>query len=184
MPGVDKMDQMMSTYDPTRKRLKRYYRRSYFTLLEMCFYNSFVAYCHLVHPKKVTYLEYKKDVVKRTIDKYGKKFYKTTDGCVLVTKLQEKLGRKRNVLEAYRLHPGQHFPVAIGLDAKGNDLRRECQFCNKQTVKSQKLQDMKRKQRSNVQCELCQHALCVTPCFKLYHTVEDYVNYQKRQNVS
>ncbi|CAL4124539.1 unnamed protein product, partial [Meganyctiphanes norvegica] len=94
MPGVDKMDQMMSTYDPTRKRMKRYYKRVYFTLLEMCFYNSFVVYCHLMHPKKVTYLDYKKDVVKRTIDKYCKKFYKNTDGAIHINKLLVQLEKK------------------------------------------------------------------------------------------
>ena len=49
--------------------MKRYYRRMYLTLLEMCYLNAFVVYNHLA-AKKVTYLEYKKMVVMETVQKY------------------------------------------------------------------------------------------------------------------
>ena len=186
MPGVDKMDQMMSTYDPARKRLKRYYRRLYLTLLEMCYYNSYIVYCSLIHniepTKKVTYLQYKKKVIQLSIDRYGKKFFKTTDGGVVDMKKMENLQRKTKVFEPFRLHPGQHFPMSIGVGAKGNELWQECHFCKNQSVKTEKQQNMRRPQRTKIRCGVCNVALCVIPCFHLYHTVEDYVNYQKRQN--
>ena len=178
MPGVDKMDQMMSTYDPTRKRLKRYYKRVYFTLLEMAFYNSYVVYCHLVHPKKVTYLQYKMEVIKKTVAKYGYCMHKT-EGASTSDRIAEIPSA---VLEDFRLHPGQHFPVDIG---KVKDLYRECRFCKSQTVKSPKLQGMKRMQRTTIMCKVCHVPLCTTPCFDLYHTEVDYRNYEKkRQKVS
>ena len=54
------MDQLMSYYDPTRKQMKRYYRRLYFTLLEMSLLNAWIIYNQIVAEDKIlNYLEFK-----------------------------------------------------------------------------------------------------------------------------
>ena len=188
MPGVDKMDQMMSTYDPARKRLKRYYRRLYFTMLEMSFYNSYVVYSILIHPETTSYLQYKMMVVKMTIEKYGKNYYKNHDGSVTtVEKMMSELQSRPQVHESYRLHPGDHHPVPIVLDVMGKEGYkgyRKCKFCNSQTVKPENLQNKATHQRTKYKCIICNVPLCVYPCHLLYHTVEDYKNHQRNKNVS
>ena len=175
MPGVDKMDQMMSAYDPTRKRLKRYYRRIYLTLLEMAFYNSFVVYNQLVgEDDKVTYLKYKMMVIKKMVAKYGKS----------INRPRLAAAQRGNVVTSLRLQPGNHLPIEIGKNNKGNKKYLNCWFCRDQEEKSEKLENMKGLPRSNIMCSSCNAILCITPCFYLYHTEMNYATYYKRLNVS
>ena len=175
MPGVDKMDQMMASYDPTRKRLKRYWRRMYLTLLEMAYYNSFVVFNSLAE-KKLSYLSYKIDVIKKTCEKYGHRFYKSANGPVPYERFNPD--RRESISECDRLVQGEHFPVEIGVNAGNRKIYRQCHFCAKQTVKSTKTKDIK---TSNIKCFVCKCVLCVTPCFHLYHTLKDYTIYEEKK---
>lgn len=178
MPGVDKMDQMMSTYDPTKKRMKRYYRRIYFTLLEMCYYNAFVVYNKLMDNEKdkLKYLEFKLKIIEETVTKYSAKYCQTANGAV---SLESLITRARVYSEDHplRMVPGDHFPIPVGYNDKGDELRRHCKFCRSQSVKGYQKDPPKCK----YQCNICEAPLCIFPCFLRYHKTEHYKDFNKKE---
>ena len=60
MPGVDRMDQYMATYNIKRTRMKRTYRIIYMVQLEMTYFNSYIVFRCLI--KKIYENEYENDV--------------------------------------------------------------------------------------------------------------------------
>jgi hypothetical protein len=62
-----------------------------------------------------------------------------------------------------------HWPVKLGLDAKGHVRRRECQFCKVTRGEARKRGIDAIRKTSTIQCELCHVTLCIVPCFADYH---------------
>ncbi|CAL4062087.1 unnamed protein product, partial [Meganyctiphanes norvegica] len=82
----------------------------------------------------------------------------------------------------HRLQPGSHFPKRIGMMVNGKDWkRRDCIVCKKQTARPLNLEKTSRN-RSPIECKLCQVPLCIDPCFEVWHTMEDYQFFQRREN--
>lgn len=63
---------------------------------------------------------------------------------------------------------GRHFPVAIPTQPGKTKAMRKCVVCNSRGVRKE----------TRYMCHTCLStpALCVTPCFEIFHTQEDYVN--------
>ena len=182
MPGVDKMDQMMSAYDLTRKRMSRYYRRIYFTMLEMCYYNAFVVYNQLCEAdQKLNYLEFKLRVVEDSIRTYGHQQVEIPDDVIIPMENFTALCSMKSQGSDYqkdpveRLQLGWHFPVKTETGKNGKHLSKTCIYCRSQTVKMYKNSVPP---RTSWLCCLCKVPLCVE-CFFPFHTIPDYQNYNK-----
>ncbi|CAL4123238.1 unnamed protein product, partial [Meganyctiphanes norvegica] len=80
------------------------------------------------------------------------------------------------------MQPGSHFPQKIGLMANGKDWkRRDCLVCKKQTARP--LNSLKISiNRSSYICKLCEVPLCIEPCFEVWHTMEDFEDFQMKEN--
>lgn len=64
----------------------------------------------------------------------------------------------------------RHFPNYVPVTGKKSNPTRKCVVCSKATDSKGK----KCRRESRYQCTECDVGLCVTPCFKKYHTVENY----------
>lgn len=77
-----------------------------------------------------------------------------------------------------------HFPMPIGVCARGNDKKyRQCHVC---TVRA-KRKPTARLRKSSMQCAKCKITLCDKPyqpganaitCFALFHTIKNYADYE------
>ena len=193
------MDQLMSYYDPTRKQMKRYYRRLYFTLLEMCLLNAWIIYIQICDEDKyLNYLDFKLRYVEETMVRYGKKNKSSPNpnplpAAPVLTAEQarvkipdeylreaahkylskEQPPRKVNYNDdiPYRTLVADHMVVEV----KGQ--RQECKFCRDQSIlinfNTNKVTE--RKSKTSFRCRLCD--IPIHPnCFSPYHKIQDYKN--------
>lgn len=64
----------------------------------------------------------------------------------------------------------RHFPSFIPATPKKENPTRYCAVCC--TKKDDK--GKKKRRESRYMCHTCKVALCVTPCFEIYHTKENF----------
>ena len=55
---------------------------------------------------------------------------------------------------------GRQFPQQIPKEDSSKILQRQCQLCKMKNIK----------RRSTYECNICHEALCIAPCFEIYHT--------------
>ena len=159
MGGVDKSDQFMNYYNGVRRSLK-WTTKLAIHLFSMCVTNAYILYT-----------------------KYGDKTEKI-DHEEYILKVAEYLieeGMKMRVLRnppdrsrvGRKLQFGDHYPEQIPRK-KGTKRKpsRPCFACNGSW------EDMKRKilpnRCSGIWCKVCKRVLCVTPCFDIFHTNENF----------
>ena len=69
---------------------------------------------------------------------------------------------------------GRHFPRKTEASAQGRVKCRQCVVCSKASPQPEV--GRKRPGRQTAyECGQCHVALCIEPCFELYHTKQDYV---------
>ena len=69
MGGVDRSDQMMSSYPMERKRLKKWSKKMWLHLINTCVFNS-----HILHKKQggnLSPLEFRSTLISQLVEKYG-----------------------------------------------------------------------------------------------------------------
>ena len=81
--------------------------------------------------------------------------------------MSSKPGRPSNVPHPLRLTE-RHFPEYVPPTEKKANPTRQCVVCSKKRDANGK----KIRRESRYCCLVCDVALCVTPCFKIYHTKE------------
>ncbi|GFT18823.1 piggyBac transposable element-derived protein 4 [Trichonephila clavipes] len=67
--GVDRLDQHLTNYPLIKKRGKKYYKKIFFHLLDICLWNSFVLYKK--NSGKDSHLQFRMDIVDCLIERYG-----------------------------------------------------------------------------------------------------------------
>ncbi|KAF2893788.1 hypothetical protein ILUMI_12384 [Ignelater luminosus] len=154
MGGVDRVDQHLADYTLPRKRGKKYYKKIFFHLFDLALLNSFVLYSKTGGTK--TALEYRMDIVKLIMEKYNHSEFCSATGRPSVTPTPLRL-------------TGRHFPKYIPGTEKKNNPTRQCAICAR--VRDGRGKKIRRKSR--YYCPDCDVALCVAPCFRVYHTVKD-----------
>ncbi|KAF2894023.1 hypothetical protein ILUMI_12150 [Ignelater luminosus] len=154
MGGVDRVDQHLADYTLPRKRGKKYYKKIFFHLFDLALWNSFVLYSKTGGAE--TALEYRMDIVKLIMEKYHhSEFCSAT-------------GRPSVIPTPLRL-TGRHFPEYIPGTEKKNNPTRQCAMC----ARVRDGHGKKIRRESRYYCPDCDVALCVAPCFRVYHTVKD-----------
>ena len=165
MGGVDLNDQLLNYYSFLRKSVK------WSRKLLIHFFNLVVLNAHILNKyygtEKLSHDQYRDRIVKFLLGE-GLKCYRIP----LPPVLSRKIG-KRNAHdhEDKRLHE-RHFPTTIpaGEGRKRKRPCRECVVCNKLPGLDITLPT----KRTSYWCEDCGKALCVTPCFEIFHTKPDY----------
>ena len=147
MAGVDLMDQITSAASLVRKGLKKYYKKMFFRLIEICLQNS-----HCIYKKNggsKILLSFKLQLIEKIFETYAK---------------DVSWSRKPN---AVTLGPcpsrltGRHFIGPITKENETKSFQRKCRYCAFE----------KKTKKTIYWCEICNIPLCIHPCFKLYYTV-------------
>lgn len=149
MGGVDRLDQHLHDYPTTRKRGKKYYKKIFFHIVDMCVWNAFVLYQK--NGGQRNHLEFRKTLIEKLIIKFNTN--------------TKKVGRPSSQPGPLRLIE-RHFPEHVPPTEKKAAPCRYCAVCcSKRDEKGKK----KRKE-TRYYCRHCNVGLCAVPCFMLYHT--------------
>ena len=148
MAGVDKSDQLLSYYGFNHKTLK-WTNRVAFHLLDLAIVNSYILYKLSKQDKKhLTHSQFRIDLAKYLL---------------LTTSVDEETGlpAQPQTTPGDRLC-GRHFPGKLPQRESGKQSQRECVVCSQQKGNGRKT--------TTYACKSCNVALCIVPCFELYHT--------------
>lgn len=148
MSGVDETDMQISFTNIDRKSTK-WYKKLFFHLMDMAIFNCYAAYknCQLL---EMSFYDFKLKLVKQLLERYA------------IDK--PRLGRRPSDPLPQRL-TARHFPDNIPqVESSKQKTRRDCIVCSSQ----------KKRQKTFYMCLECNVPLCVTPCFKDYHTKVHY----------
>ena len=158
MSGVDISDQYMAYHVALRKSMK-WSRKLFFHLFNMIILNSY-----LLNQK------FGKKMAKQDFIEYIATYLVETSICHVSLP-----GHSTFSPDSSSRLVERHFPQKIG-NSKNGLLCRACNFTPSQ-LSNQGLGgvQMKRKTTSYF-CQQCDVPLCVTPCFEIYHTFQDYRN--------
>lgn len=150
MGGVDLSDSKLTSYNTTRKRMKKYYQKQFRHLIDIACLNSFILYNKL--GGKNCRLEFMIKIVENIIKKY--KVRDSEFG---------RISRKDNPLRL----SGHHFPSNLPETSKNKKPYKKC-FVHKYLSDTSK-----RRKETRIYCAECNVAICAAPCFRIYHTVKD-----------
>lgn len=153
MGGVDRSDQCMDPYAVARKRLKKYYKKLFFHLVDMILHNAYVLYKK--DGGKLCHEDFQTKLVERIIEEHfeGSSY--------------SKKGRPSRSEDPLRL-TGRHFPEHIPQSGSKSTPTRRCRVCCSKTDADGK----KIRKETRVYCPDCNVALCAVPCFRIYHTTK------------
>ena len=159
MGGVDKSDQFMTYYNGVRRLLK-WTTKLAIHLFSMCVTNAYILYTKYADKtEKIDHEEYILKIVEYLIEEGMK------------TRVLKNPPERSSI--GRKLRFSDHFPEQIprkeGTKRKPS---RPCFACNGSW------EDMRKKilpkRCSGVWCKVCKKVLCVTPCFDIFHTNENY----------
>ncbi|XP_062615415.1 piggyBac transposable element-derived protein 4-like [Saccostrea cucullata] len=169
MGGIDRSDQMVS-YATFNARTLKWWKRVIFHVISLATLNAYLCYKTLTPRKPMLHRVFRKQLVTELVQSVNR-------ACVpgMSTK---PVGRPSTAAEPIMRLQGQHFPMKIvGTGIKKN-ITRACVVCS--VAERQRLESIGEKRKragkeSSYQCDKCLSALCVDPCFKLFHTHKDYI---------
>ena len=152
MGGVDRSDQMTTSYPTERKRVKKWYKKHFMHLINISVFNS-----HIIHQKKEGKLDafsFRKKLVEQIVENYGVE---------IESAIERRGGRPSIEGNPFRLSE-RHFLRAIPASDKKQYPTKRCIVCYKH----------KQRKESRYICGQCNQPLCVVPCFERYHTLKFY----------
>lgn len=152
MGGVDKSDQLMSYYPSTRKRQKVYYKKIFRHLLDQAALNAYIVYRKL--GGIMDHIEYRLSLIEALFTKYHDAGHAPRRG-------------RPSTRDMIRL-TARHFVSFLPPTEHKQCPTRRCVLC----CKSDPRGDTPKKVRKETRywCKDCGVALCVIPCFEVYHT--------------
>lgn len=156
MGGVDRFDQMKSTYSVGR-RSKKWWLRIFYFLLDASITNSYLLYCQNPNVTKLSNLEFRVSVARGLISGFTSRKRRSI-GQNYVCRNKAVMSENRQkalhvVAQELRFsNVGVHMPVE-------SPSYKRCRMC------STKQKD----KRSKIICEKCGVSLCLTPCFTSFH---------------
>lgn len=143
MGSVDKTDMLLSSVECVRKTVK-WYKKLFFHILDLSILNSYFIY-QTKTGKNISVADFQLNLCREMLQKYYS------------SEMKKKGGRPSSGDDPLRLKE-RHFPKKIPPTEKKMNPSRRCAICKP-----------KRKETSYF-CKKCDVALCVQPCFELYHT--------------
>lgn len=157
MGRVDRADQAITFYPVVRKQQKKYYKKIFRHLMEQCLWNAYVLYKQRAD-KPLSHADFT---------------WKMVDEILAVhhpSALPAKTGRRSaTVVNPLRL-TGRHFIDYCPPTENKQNPTRMCVVCCSKVDQSRK----KIRKETRYYCPDCDVGLCLVPCFKIYHTIENY----------
>lgn len=142
---------LVTNHSSPIKRGKLYCKKIFFHIVEMALWNSFILYRK--SGGKDSALNYRVDLIECIMKKYHSPLQST------------KAGWPGNSSRPLRLTE-RHFPDTIPRTEKKANPTRICVVCSrKRDTRGHRV-----RRESRYQCSDCEVGLCVSPCFKIYHT--------------
>ncbi|CAI6353341.1 unnamed protein product [Macrosiphum euphorbiae] len=152
MGSIDKTDMLLSSVECVRKTSK-WYKKIFFHLIDLSILNAFSAF-KTVTGQNMPVANFQLEVIRQLLEKYG--------GNTVSPR-----GRPCTKDQPFRLS-ARHFPSDVKKLESGKVQRRKCIVCTRNN---------KRKDTMYM-CQECDVGLCVTPCFAIYHTKQNYLDIQ------
>ena len=170
MGGVDRSDQMVS-YATFNSRTLKWWKRVIFHVMSLSVLNAYLLYkVQTNDASPMLHRVFRKQLVTNLIQ--------SVDQANVPGMSMRSPGRPSTADEPLlRLQGGQHFLQKITGAGKKKNITRSCVVCVPAERELLACVGQKRKRpgrESSYQCEKCTTALCVEPCFKLYHTQKDF----------
>lgn len=154
MGAVDVADQMMVAYPVERKRKKVWYKKLFEHLLNQTLLNCYLLFKKQNPGSKCSHIDFRLQLITRLLAEHHNPAELPRRG-----RPSHDLGNPLRLTE-------RHFPKILAPnDGKANPTRK-CKVCCSHTDKDGK----KTRKETRYYCANCDVALCVTPCFELYHT--------------
>lgn len=154
MGGVDRFDRNRSLYTVSRKSKKWWVRIFYFAV-DTVIVNSFILYTS-VHPEtSMTLLEFRTSLFRSLVRGFTSRQRRSSLYGSAFSRYHLSSSARRKlpgVPDDIRLDTGGHFPEQIATFHR-------CQLCSTRT----------NNKRSRIVCTKCCVALCVSPCFAMFH---------------
>lgn len=157
MGTVDKADMMLSSLSCMRKSVK-WYKKVAFHMIDLYLLNSFYMYKSVTGSKK-TLGEFQLVVIKQLVAKYAVKITKTP---------QPRPSTSENPLRLLPRTLTDHLPEHIPPTANNKKPRRRCHVCGNSKI------NKKKTSLSRYMCCICNVALCLSPCYKIYHSSKQF----------
>lgn len=149
MGGVDKSDMQIHFVDCARKTMK-WYKKLFFHLLDMSLLNSYNMYRIKNNKKRQTLGEFRIELVRQLIEKYGQ---------------SRGSGRRTSSNHHPKRLIDRHFPSLIFYEEGKTPKQLTCVVC------SQSVRKEKKRSKTRYECSDCNVVLCITDCFREYHTL-------------
>ena len=156
MGGVDTADQFLSYYGFSHRTV-RWWRRAFFFLLDMAVVNSYIIYTQkCTSSRRFTHEQF---IIQLATDLLA---------AADVALPALSTAHHRSLHPIARLTE-RHFPTTIGMSDTGRHMQQDCAVCSKRKERGRKTTTYK--------CRECNLAMCMVPCFELYHTKKDPLRY-------
>ncbi|XP_021964974.1 piggyBac transposable element-derived protein 4 [Folsomia candida] len=139
--GIDLSDMQIHQYD-TNRRSYKWYKKMFMRLVDLALYNALIMMRE--HHQKHSFLDFRLNLVRQLLE--------ITGGTTSAKPLPQ------NEIP-FRLTE-RHFIAKCIRTGSDKSSYRRCQVCAKE----------KKEKRTSYCCPKCEVALCVVPCFEIYHT--------------
>lgn len=159
MGGVDLSDQLLTYYSFLRKTGK-WWRKLWVHMLNMLVLNAYILNSKFGE-RKLNHSDYREYIAEYLI-RQANKTYESVD--------------IDNFLLSDRLF-GRHWPMKLERNHSGRIVPRRCKVCYV-GLKENMLTGKPRKTKStSYKCQQCNIAMCIDPCFRIYHVEKDYKSF-------
>lgn len=169
MGGVDRSDQMVS-YATFNARTLKWWKRVTFHVFSLAVLNAYLCYKSVTTDSTpMLHRVFRKKLVSSLVS--------SVDKADIPGMSPRSVGRPSTAAEPIMRLQGQHFPMKIVAAGRKKNISRACVVCSPAERELLERAGEKRKRpgrESSYQCDNCKTALCVDPCFRLYHTYKDY----------
>lgn len=173
MGGVDRADQLLS-YSPFKVKTLKWWKRVWFHMVNVALTNSFILYRERTDDRVLKDgRTFRKDIVQSMVEKE----YGATE--------RRPRGRPSTSDNSVTRLSGRHFPTRIKPIGKKQNVTHVCVVCSQSRRHARKdllakkqpiTKKMMSGRHTSYECMDCAVALCVVPCFKLYHTKRDFIS--------
>jgi hypothetical protein len=156
--GTDITNQMLASYYIPRQRLKKYYKKIFMVLLDLAVLNSYHLYKITTEETSsiaMTQLKFRIALVRSLLEQNLRND---------LSKHSVRRGRPSNEPTPIRLI-SRHFLSFIPPTESKQHPTRCCYVCAHTKSESNRTRS-----ESRYECTICDVALCVDPCFRVYHT--------------
>lgn len=151
MGPIDKSDMQMSFSECVRKTVK-WYKKFFFHLVDITVFNCNIM-ATMKSGEKCSLGKFRNELVRKLISKYGQ-----------IHTPKQRTSSAASIPYPKRLID-RHFPTKIKTDGGSRLKTRTCYVC------SHSKQKEKKRSSSRYECTDCNVGLCVSDCFKQYHTL-------------